>query len=260
MELGYDTELNLEYLTYNERQTKTRTGADITNVRPERPRMYATGTERCPVETYKVYDSKRPEGFSRPNDPFYLAVNTTKPNPTAGETWFLRGPVGIHKLNNLMKRMGAKAGLKEIESGKKITNTSVRKSLCQKLLAANVPDTQAIHITGHKNPDSLNNYRQLNNRQQAAYSHLLSNVDPPTVPTSSTCRYLHSKNSKKSSTMQLSQCTQNTVQSNATKNTAQPVFFPNAIIHGGTFNITIKAGSKRKFTSSQSSESEADSQ
>ena len=72
--------------------------------------------------------------------------------------WFLRAPVGRNKLNNLMKLMAKEAELPDLEI-KRITNTSVRKHLCQKLLDNNIPDTQAVHITGHKNPSSLNNYR-----------------------------------------------------------------------------------------------------
>ena len=56
----------------------------------------------------------------------------------------------------------------------RITNTSVRKHLCQKLLDSNIPDTHAIHITGHKTPQSLNNYRKLSNKQKQHVSTLLS--------------------------------------------------------------------------------------
>ena len=50
--------------------------------------------------------------------------------------------------------MAKEAELPDLKT-KRITNTSV----CQKLLDNNIPDTQAVHITGHKNPSSLNNYR-----------------------------------------------------------------------------------------------------
>ena len=46
--------------------------------------------------------------------------------------------------------MATRANLPELENGKRLTNTSVRKALCQKLSNANVPDTLAIHVTGHK--------------------------------------------------------------------------------------------------------------
>jgi len=41
--------------------------------------------------------------------------------------------------------------------GKRLNNTSVRNHLCQKLMDNNIPDNHAIHITGQKNPGSLNN-------------------------------------------------------------------------------------------------------
>ena len=42
-----------------------------------------------------------------------------------------------------------------IQSDKRLTNTSVRKHVCQKLMENQVPDIQAVQITGHKNPNSL---------------------------------------------------------------------------------------------------------
>ena len=58
--LCFDTELNKEYLEYNERQTKTRTGVDMRNIRQQKPRMYATDDEDCPILTYKKYANLRP--------------------------------------------------------------------------------------------------------------------------------------------------------------------------------------------------------
>ena len=63
-----------------------------------------------------------------------------------------------NKMNSLMKDMTKEANLPDLQT-KRITNTSVRKHLCQKLLDNNIPDAQAVHITGHKNLSSLNNYR-----------------------------------------------------------------------------------------------------
>ena len=220
--------------------------------------MYATGTDRCPIAAYKCYGGLRPENFSSPNDPFYLAVNTVNKNPSKTETWFLRAPIGKHKLSNFMQAMVKASGVSENEN-KKLTNSSVRKALCQKLLEANVPDTQAIHITGHKNAVSLNNYRKLNNHQQATLSHLLANFQQSTESTSASMEMSPAvaRPASTSSAVSLSQCTQNRLSKEETKNTAQPVFFPGAFITGGTFKITIQAGSKRKYAMS---ESESDSQ
>lgn len=103
-----------------------------------------------------------------------MATITHKSNPSDNEQWFLRGPVGRNKLAGLMKTMADKADLPELSNGKRITNTSARKTLCQKLLDHNIPDAQAVHITGHKNVSSLNNYRQLTNKQQMCISNILS--------------------------------------------------------------------------------------
>jgi len=57
-----------------------------------------------------------------------------------------------------MKDMAKEANLPDLQT-KRITNTSVRKHLYQKLLDNNIPDAQVVHITDHKNTSSLNNYR-----------------------------------------------------------------------------------------------------
>lgn len=135
IQLNYDTELNMEYLSYNERQTKTRTGADVNNTRDGKPRMYATpqNKQRCPVEAHKTFCDKRPSNYSENQHPFYGApvMHVFKPHTDA--QWFLRGPVGRNKLDHLMKTMVQKANLPDVGE-KRLTNTSVRKHLCQKLL------------------------------------------------------------------------------------------------------------------------------
>ncbi|WAR05326.1 hypothetical protein MAR_020695 [Mya arenaria] len=105
--------------------------------------------------------------------PFYLSTITHQKFPEEEEQWFLRAPVGINKLKDLMKVMARNANLPALSSGERMTNTSVRKRLCQKLLQNNVPDTQAVLITGHKNANS-SNYRVLSNLQQKNPSNLLS--------------------------------------------------------------------------------------
>ena len=45
-----------EYLEFNERQTKTRTGADPPDVRAFAPKMFSTyGSEKGPVAVYKSF-------------------------------------------------------------------------------------------------------------------------------------------------------------------------------------------------------------
>ena len=174
LNLCSDSDLNQEYIDFNERQTKTRTREDVSNTRKDKPRMYARpDSERCPVTLYKKYADKRPELMCQNDSPFYLATITNKSMPTENERWFLSQPIGVNKLNGLLKNMALRAHLPDLPY-MRITNTSVRKHLCQKLLDSNIPDTHAIHITGHKTPQSLNNYRKLSNKQKQHVSTLLS--------------------------------------------------------------------------------------
>ena len=73
-----------------------------------------------------------------------------------------------------MNTMKVKAGLE----GKKLTNTSSRKYLVQKLKENNVPPTDIMQITGHKNVQSINNYSHMSNKQQEACSTYLSDQRP----------------------------------------------------------------------------------
>ena len=122
-----------EYLEYFERQTKTRTGEDPRNQRAIKPRMYANNdaisVDRDPVHVYKMYKEKRPPSMLEPDLSFYLSVNYFKTETHAsveGKNWFKAQPMGVNKLNNIMKDMTQAAGI----SGK--TNHSGRKTLVQK--------------------------------------------------------------------------------------------------------------------------------
>ena len=87
--------------------------------------MFATGTNRCPVAIFKLYLSKRPFEFKE-NGPFYLGIIT---NP-AGEIWFKKSPMGINTINEIMKRMIKNS---PIETNKKLTNHSARRTVIKKL-------------------------------------------------------------------------------------------------------------------------------
>ena len=79
--------------------------------------------------------------------------------------------MGVNKLNSLMKECAAAAGIGE---NKRITNHSGRKTLTQTLLDHNVPPTQIIQVTGHKNLQSVNNYSAMGERQQENISSIFS--------------------------------------------------------------------------------------
>ena len=50
-----------DYLEFNERQTKTRTGSDYRDVRTAPPKVFATDeSEKGPFAVYKFFSEKRP--------------------------------------------------------------------------------------------------------------------------------------------------------------------------------------------------------
>ena len=138
--------------------------------------------------------------------------------------------------------MAKKADLPDCEF-KRFTKTSVRKHLCLKLMENNIPDSQAIHITGHKNPQSLNNYRQLN-KQKHCMSTLLANSKSAAIPTSEFGQPLAQNFSTSSSQ------SHHVVSSDSHEMNTENIFptiFHGAPIYGGTFNITINMCAKRKY-------------
>ncbi|KAK3101033.1 hypothetical protein FSP39_000392 [Pinctada imbricata] len=100
--LGFDDELDAEFVEFNERQTITHTGIDINNIRSKAPRMYAGKDDRCPVDAFKKYIEKRPKNKNNADDPFYLSVVTNNKRPSEDEQWFLAQPMGKHKLYHIL--------------------------------------------------------------------------------------------------------------------------------------------------------------
>ena len=97
-----------------------------------------------------------------PDSTFYLSANYCKTethSSVEGKNWFKAQPMGVKKLNNIMKDMTQAAGI----SGK--TNHSGRKTLVPKLQDSGVPPKQIIEIAGHKNLQSVNNYNYLREKQ-----------------------------------------------------------------------------------------------
>ena len=142
-----------EYLHFSERQTKTRSGADPRNVRPIKPKAFATPDlprERDPVVVFKIYSEKRPESMNKPDAPFYLGVNHTTKN--SDKSWFKANAMGVNKLNSLMKTMAEKSGL----DNSHLTNHSARKRMIQTLNDKDIPPSHIMQLSGHKNVQSIN--------------------------------------------------------------------------------------------------------
>ena len=76
VELQNDPEKDSREMLFwlTERGTKTYSGQEQGHQRAFQPKLYATNTDRCPVEFYKKFRSHRPLERNKPNSPLYLAV------------------------------------------------------------------------------------------------------------------------------------------------------------------------------------------
>ncbi|KXJ06675.1 Uncharacterized protein KIAA1958 [Exaiptasia diaphana] len=173
VQLKTDTD-GTEYLEYSERQTKTRTGEDPRNIRPVKPKAFATQThkpDKNPVFVYKLYAEKRPLSMQDPDAPFYLGINHVKDSSKTIKPWFKTAPMGVNKLSSLMRTMSEKAGL---DADRRLTNHSARKTMVQKLNDNNIPPTHIMQLSGHRNVQSINNYSNITKEQQKNMSTILS--------------------------------------------------------------------------------------
>lgn len=236
-----------EYLSHiRERHTKTRPGADPKNVRKFKPKAWALkdDVKRCPIAAYKVYREQRPTQMNDPDTSFFLSINygQTKPN----QLWFKNQPMGKNHIYGLVKTMREKCG--SINDGRKITNHSVRKHLMQKCNDLGLPADDAMQISGHKNIQSANAYKKLNENQQKKISHALMDTNTeklPIVPA-----YLSPRPGPSSSwnSPPLIQSSQNVLQ----QKQASSIFSGSTTITGGTFYFGLNRNeTENPFASAQ---------
>ncbi|CAB4025587.1 zinc finger MYM-type 2-like [Paramuricea clavata] len=184
------------------------------------PKMFATdGSERDPVVVYKLYVQKRPQKMKEDDSPFYLAVNNNlKAESLQMKEWFKAGPVGINKLNSLMKTMAQKAGINNNR------NHSGRKTMIQTLGENDIPPTHIAQLSGHKNLKSIENYSKVSTKQEMQMSKLLSGVISATATKTSS----HDERENPTAI-----CPSNSESQQAM------ALFSGAVIKGGNFSINI---------------------
>ena len=102
--------------------------------------------------------------------PFYLAVNNCTKQESSKPS-FKTSAVGQRKLNSLTRKMAEKAGL-----GPNVKNQSGRKTLIQALKNNDIPATDIIQLSGHKNLKSVTNYSVAPEKQQMKMFHTLSEL------------------------------------------------------------------------------------
>ena len=164
-----------DYLELNERQTKTRTGENVSDTRKVKPKIFPNKTARDPIAVYKKHAELMPTNYNFAEAPFYLAPRTI-PVSNDSDQWFLRQRIGMNKLSSLMKSMCDKAKI----TNRKLTNHSARKLLVQKLRDNNIPPTEIMQITGHKNIQSVLNYSSISLENQKRCSNILANTNGDT--------------------------------------------------------------------------------
>ena len=137
------------------------------------PKMWSTphNMNRCPVRLFEAFASKRPPDMCYPEAPFYLAINY---NHTIHGFWYKNQKMGIQRIGVIMKKMASYS----CSSGKK-TNHSARKTMITALVKNDIPETQIIQLSGHKNLHSLNSYKKASMEQQKDMSHILSSYSLP---------------------------------------------------------------------------------
>ncbi|VDH99258.1 Hypothetical predicted protein [Mytilus galloprovincialis] len=82
--------IGTRYLKLNERQTKTRTGDNIADVREVAPKMYEYPGNLNLLALYDLYASKRPSEYSAPDSPFYIAPRTIPLDDKKSDKWYIR--------------------------------------------------------------------------------------------------------------------------------------------------------------------------
>jgi hypothetical protein len=141
-----------EYLQYcKERQTKTRQGDNIGNIRKSGPIAMENKSDRtrCPVLAYKLFSLKRHENMKTTDSPFYIQATIFQDDNIKSKTfWYNNLRLGVKSICKIIKSM-AKESLPE--SNKKLTGHSARKSDIQKQKDAGIQDTEIEQRTGHKN-------------------------------------------------------------------------------------------------------------
>ena len=111
IEHGVDTN-GREYLQWNvERHTKTRKGNTGETRHTFAPIVYATGTQCCLVQYFKIFRDRRPPTTLDESSPFYLQINHK--DWKNGEYWYTSQPLGQNKIGQILTIAGSGLGVKK---------------------------------------------------------------------------------------------------------------------------------------------------
>ena len=154
---------------------RTRQGLEGSHQRQFNPKIFATGTEQCPVRYFKIFESHRSEEAKPPTSPFFLAINHNAWRTKS--TWYKVSPLGKNQIGQFLPKAAKKAGLQPC--GRKLSNRSVRKTSISRLLDAGIPENFVTQLSGHKNLQSLSSYKSASLAHQRLMSVTLRQQIPP---------------------------------------------------------------------------------
>jgi hypothetical protein len=155
-----------ELVEYRQKPTKTRTGGLRIKRRSTPQMMFSTdGGERDPVRLFKLWLTKRPDGM-KDNGPLYLTIIN---RPKSADVWYARVRMGENTIGNIGKSMASC-----LNTSKKLTNHSMRKTLVSKLKSAGQARNVICEITGHSRESSLDDYDEISENQRRDLSHIIS--------------------------------------------------------------------------------------
>ena len=182
-------------------------------------------------KAYKFYSEKRPAEMKTDDAPFYLTVNNVTSG--SGKPWFKKAPVGVNKLNTVMKTMAQKAGL-----GPNFKNHSRgRKTMIQILVNNDVPPADIMQLSGHKNVQSIINYSTVSQKQRLNMSHTLTGLSSGEIAPQSASSIPEKRKHKD----ELNNPTFSPTFSEQSKQAAQQPLslFSGAVISGGHISVAI---------------------
>ena len=146
----------LENFTFSEKRTKTRNAG----LRPQQheniPKMFSTGGNRCIVNLFKLYKSRRPKELQEKGS-FYLQPMD---NPKT-EIWFKAVRMGTNTLGNLIHKMKETSPLNGTDT--RMTNHSARKTVVKKVQKR---DVQKREITSNHRPPKHERFRFIRRKRR----------------------------------------------------------------------------------------------
>ena len=129
-------------------------------------RMYATGRDSCPVESYLKYIA-----LLNPNQEAFWQRPKTRPS-TDAPIWYDNAPLGEKSLGGMMATLSTKYKLSQ-----RYTNHCIRVTTVQALDDHNIAGRHIVRVSGHKSEESIKSYaRKLSAAKKRKISSVLSTI------------------------------------------------------------------------------------